>query len=94
MRSRIATPVFAVVTLLLSLAFTPAGSAEEPGLLYGTAAGGTKLVAFNLEAGRVRIIGDIGFPGSLSLAFCRPGGRPYTITNTFDPASRSWLLSI
>lgn len=81
MRSRITIPVFAVVTLLISLVLTPAASAEEPGLLYATAGGGTKLVAFNLQAGNVRIIGDIGFPGSLSLAFCRPGGRPYTITN-------------
>ena len=81
MRSRIAVPIFAVATLLFSLAFTPAGSAEEPGLLYGTAAGGTELVAFNLQAGSVRIIGPTGFPGSLSLAFCRPGGKPYTITN-------------
>lgn len=81
MRSRIATPIFAVVTLLFSLVLTPAGSAEEPGLLYGTAAGGTELVAFNLQAGNVRIIGATGFPGSLSLAFCRPGVRPYTITN-------------
>jgi WD40 repeat protein len=81
MKSRIAFPVFAVVTLLLSLAFTSAGSAEEPGLLYGTAAAGTQLVAFNLNAGSVRVIGDIGFPWSAALAFCRPGGRPYTITN-------------
>jgi hypothetical protein len=81
MRSRIATTVFAVATLLLLLAFTPMGSAEEPGLLYGTAGGGTKLVAFNLNAASIRIIGDIGLPGSLSLAFCRPGGRPHTITN-------------
>jgi hypothetical protein len=81
MKSRIATPAFAVVTLLLSLVFTPVGSAQEPGLLYATAEGGTKLVAFDLEAETVRVIGDIGFPGSLSLAFCRPGGRPYTITN-------------
>ncbi len=87
MRLRIATPVFAVLTSLLLLAFTPVGSAEEPGLLYGAAEVGTKLVAFNLEAGRVRVIGDIGFPNSLSLAFCRPGGRPYTIINTFDPAN-------
>ena len=79
--SRIAIPVFAVVTLLFSLVFTSVGSAEEPGLLYATAGGGTKLVAFNLNAGSVRVIGDIGFPGSLSLTFCRPGGRPYTITN-------------
>lgn len=81
MRSRITIPVFALLTLVLSLVFTPAGSAEEPGLLYATAAGGTQLVAFNLEAGKVRVIGDTGFPGSLSLAFCRPGGRAYTITN-------------
>ena len=80
-KSRIAIPVFAVVTLLLSLAFTSAGSAEEPGLLYGTAEAGTQLVAFNLNAGSVRVIGDIGFPWSAALAFCRPGGRPYTITN-------------
>ena len=81
MRSRIAVPVFAVVTFALSLAYAPVGSAEEPGLLYGTAAGGTQLVAFNLRADKVRVIGDIGFPGSLSLAFCRPGGTAYTITN-------------
>lgn len=81
MRSRIAVPVFAVVALVLSLAYAPAGSAEEPGLLYGTAAGGTQLVAFNLQANKVRVIGNIGFPGSLSLAFCRPGGTAYTITN-------------
>jgi hypothetical protein len=81
MRSRIGIPVFTVAALLLTLVFTPMVSAQEPGLLYGTAAGGTKLVAFNLRAGHVRVIGDIGFPGSLSLAFCRPGGRPYTITN-------------
>jgi hypothetical protein len=81
------------VALLLSLVFTPAGSAEEPSLLYATAAGGTKLVAFNLQAGSVRIIGDTGFPGSLSLAFCRPGGRPYTITNMSN-ASLAQLASL
>lgn len=51
----------AVVTLLSSSVFAPAGFAQEPGLLYGTAEMGTKLVAFNLEAGRVRVIGDTGF---------------------------------
>lgn len=80
-KSKIVTPVFAVVTLMAMLAFTPAASAQDPGLLYGTAAGGTELVAFNLHAGTVRVVGPTGFPGSLSLAFCRPGGRPYTITN-------------
>lgn len=93
MRSRIGIPVFALVTLLLSLVFTPAGSAEEPGLLYATAGGGTKLVAFNLEAGRVRVIGDTGFPASVSLAFCRPGGRPYTITN-MNNASTAQLATL
>jgi hypothetical protein len=81
MGSRISTPVLVVVTLLLSLVFTQTGSAQEPGLLYGTAAGGTELVAFNLQAENVRVIGDIGFPGSLSLTFCRPGGIAHTITN-------------
>ena len=85
-RSRIATPVFAVVAVLLSLAFTGVGSAEGPGLIYGTALGGTKLVAFDLNAGKVTVIGDIGYPGSLSLAFCGPAGKPYTITNMSDPA--------
>jgi DNA-binding beta-propeller fold protein YncE len=79
--SRIGIPVFAVVALALAVASTPPAFAEEPGLLYGTAAGGTELVAFNLQAGKVRIVGQTGFPGSLSLAFCPPGGRPYTITN-------------
>jgi hypothetical protein len=86
MRSRIITGVSAAVALLLPLVFTPVGSAEEPGLLYATAERGTKLVAFNLQAGRVRVVGDIGFPVSISLAFCRPGG-PYTITNFNDPTN-------
>ena len=79
--SRVVKSVSAGLALLLLLVFTSAGSAEEPGLLYSTAVGGTKLVAYNLAAGKVRTIGDTGFAGSLSLAFCRPGGRPYTITN-------------
>jgi len=85
MKSRIVTGVFAAVALLFPLVFTPVGSAEQPGLLYGTAEFGTKLVAFNLQAERVRVVGDIGFPGSISLAFCRPGRVPYTITNFDDP---------
>jgi hypothetical protein len=81
-------PVFVSLTLLLSLSlvFTPARSAEQPSLLYATANAGTKLVAFSLESNTVRTIGDIGYPFSLSLAFCPPGGMPYTIANTFDPA--------
>ena len=80
-RSRIVKSASAGLALLLLLVFTSAGLAEEPGLLYSTAVGGTKLVAYNLAAGKVRVIGDTGFSGSLSLTFCRPGGRPYTITN-------------
>lgn len=80
---------FASMTLLLllSLVSTPARSAEQPSLLYATAEAGTKLVAFSLEAKRVRVIGDIGFAWSVPLAFCPPSGVPYTITNIFDPAS-------
>lgn len=80
---------FASTTLLLSLLFAPpsARSAEHPSLLYATAEAGSKFVAFSLEAKRARVIGDIGFPWSVPLAFCPPGGVPYTITNIFDPAS-------
>jgi hypothetical protein len=82
-----AAAVFVVgISLLLSFVFSPARSAEQPSLLYATAEAGTKLVAFSLESNIVRTIGDIGYPFSLSLAFCPPGGRPYTIANTFDPA--------
>lgn len=54
-----------------------------PGPLYGTAAAGTELVAFNLQSNKVNTIGSTGFPFSLALAFCGPGQQPYTITNTF-----------
>jgi hypothetical protein len=86
-KSKIVTAVFASATLLLSLSLVvaPARSAENPSLLYATANAGTKLIAISLEAGRVRVIGDTGFPFSLALAFCPPGGVQYTITNTFDP---------
>jgi len=43
-------------------------------------------VAFSLEANRGRVVGDIGFPYSLALAFCPPSGVRYTIANTFDPS--------
>lgn len=94
MESRIATPVIVVVTLLLSLAITPAASAEDPGLLYGTAGMGSQLVAFNLKAGTVRVIGETGYPLSLALTFCRPWGMPYTITNTFSPANQLATLDL
>lgn len=61
-----------------------AGPAGGPGLLYGTAASGTELVAFNLHANQGQVVGEIGFPFSLALAICGPGQQPYTITNTFS----------
>ena len=94
MRSRIATPIFAVMTLLFSLAITPAASAEDPGLLYGTAGAGNQLVAFNLKAGTVRVIGETGYPFSVALTFCRPWGMPYTITNFSSPANQLATLNL
>lgn len=87
---------FASTTLLLSLlcALPRASSAEHPSLLYATAEAGNKLVAFSLEAKRVRVIGDIGSPLSLPLAFCPPGGVPYTITNTFDATAQLATLNL
>ncbi len=87
---------FVSMTLLLSLSLvsTPARSAGQPSLLYATAEAGSKLVAFNLEAKRARVVGDIGFPLSLALAFCPPGGVPYTITNTFDPTAQLATLNL
>jgi hypothetical protein len=87
---------FASTTLLLSLlcALPRARSAEHPSLLYATAEAGNKLVAFSLEAKRVRVIGDIGSPLSLPLAFCPPGGVPYTITNTFDATAQLATLNL
>jgi hypothetical protein len=78
------------ITLLvsLSLVLIPARSAEQPSLLYATTEAGTKLIAISLEAGHVRVIGNIGFPFSLGLAFCPPGGVAYTITNTFTPTAQ------
>lgn len=87
-RQKMFATFFASMPLLLSfsLVLTPAGSAQEPGLLYASAEGGTKLAAISLEARRVRVVGDTGFPWSVSLAFCPPGGVPYTMTNLFDQA--------
>jgi DNA-binding beta-propeller fold protein YncE len=87
MKSRITKIAFAGTTLLLlmSLALPSAKSADNPSPLYATAEMGTKLIAVNLEAGRVRVIGNTGFDFSLALAFCPPGGVRYTIANTFDP---------
>jgi hypothetical protein len=89
--------VFASITLLLSLslALTPARSAQKPHLLYATAELPNRvLIAINLEARRVRVIGDIGIPADTSLAFCPPGGRPYTITNIFDPTTQLATLNL
>jgi DNA-binding beta-propeller fold protein YncE len=87
-KSKTVAAVFATMTLLsVSLVLTPARPAEQPSLLYATAEAGTKLIAISLEAMTVRVIGDTGFPFSLGLAFCPPGGVPYTISNTFDPSN-------
>lgn len=94
MRSRIGIPVFTVAALLLTLVFTPAASAQSPGLLYGTTAFGNQLVAFNLKAGTVRVIGETGSPMSLALTFCRPWGMPYTITDTFSPDNQLATLNL
>jgi hypothetical protein len=95
-RGFLARFAFASTTLLLALSLVsaPARAAEQPSLLYATAEAGSKLVAFSLEANRVRVIGDIGSPLSLPLAFCPPGGRPYTITNTFDPTAQLAILNL
>ena len=92
-RPKTVAAVFVSMIMLvsLSLVFTPARSAEQPSLLYATAEAGTKLVAFSLEAKRGRVIGDTGFPYSLALAFCPPGGVRYTITNTFGAAQLATL---
>ena len=91
MRSGITKFVFTSTTLLLLMLFAlpRTGSAQEPGLLYAIANFFTKpaLAAFSLEAKRGRVIGDIGIPLEGALAFCRPGGVPYTITNLFDPTA-------
>ncbi|MBZ5614887.1 MAG: hypothetical protein LAO23_12825 [Acidobacteriia bacterium] len=85
LRPRIVAAVFAGLTLLPLVVFTPARSAAQPKPLYAIDNGDNKLAAFSLKAQTVRVIGPIG-PGALSLAFCPPGGLvPYTITSPFDP---------
>src|ERR1035437_6775683 len=65
-------------------------------ILYATAEVGPNrvLIAISLEARRVRIIGDIGIPVDASLAFCPPGGVPYTITTIFDPTAQLATLNL
>lgn len=74
-QSKTVASVFGSMALLLSLllVFTPAKSAEHARFLYATAEAGTKLVAFDLEEKKIRVIGDTGFPFSLGLALCPPG---------------------
>jgi hypothetical protein len=69
-------------------------------MLYATAAAGAAedsarvLIAIDLQARTVRVIGDIGIPTDASLAFCRPGGVPYTITNIFLPTAQLATLKL
>lgn len=93
-RSKIGPLLLTAVSFLISLTFMPAASAEEPGLLYGTAGAGSQLVAFNLKAGTVRVIGATGYPFSLALTFCRPWGMPYTITNYSSSANQLATLNL
>ena len=88
-RQRTTAAIFAgtIMVVSLLLVFTPARSAEQPSALYATLPFSplSQLAAFSLEASRVRVIGNMGIQLSPALAFCPPGGVPYTITNTFDP---------
>ena len=98
MRSGITKFAFTGTTLLLLMLFAlpRAGSAQEPGLLYAivNVFPNPALAAFSLEAKRGRVIGDIGIPLEGALAFCRPGGVPYTITNLFDPTAQLAKLNL
>jgi len=101
------TFAFASTILLLSLLFTlpRARSAGEPRLLYATAppASGalTLLVAANLEAMRVRVVGSTSLrPFSAGLAFCPSEGEnrqevvAYTIVDFFDPTAQLAKLDL
>jgi hypothetical protein len=76
-----------LVVVAAVVAPTSVATAQEPGLLYATAGAGSQLVAINLHAHAVRVVGDIGIPRSISLAFCAPGGVAYTITDFFNPTN-------
>jgi hypothetical protein len=102
----------ASTTLLLSLFFAlpRARSGEEPRVLYATAppatGADTLLVRANLEAKRVRVLGNTHFPFSAGLAFCPSEGEDrqkgedqkevatYTIINTFDPTAQLAKLDL
>lgn len=91
---RIVTAFLAGVSLLFLLPGTPVRSAEKPSLLYATAQVGTKMVAFNLQAHRVRVIGNVGLGISLPMAFCPPGRVPYTISNLFGPSAQLATINL
>jgi hypothetical protein len=100
-RTKIISIVFASMTLLLSLVlvFTPARSAEQPRLFYATlpvsSATNSQLARFNPHVQRVaRVIGNIGFPLSATLAICPPGKVAYTVTNIFSPSSQLATLNL
>jgi DNA-binding beta-propeller fold protein YncE len=83
--------VFASV-LLLSIVFTPAGSAEKRSLLYATIwpFPPSQLATIDLNTETVTVIGDTEFTDSAALAIC-PGGVAYSITNIFEEPSPSHL---
>lgn len=94
--SRIVIAFLAGVSVLLSLSLTPARSAMQPHLLYATLplAPVSQLAALSLEARRVRVIGNIGFPLSATLTFCPPGKVPYTVTNIFSSSAQLATLNL
>jgi hypothetical protein len=86
---------------------TPTSIAADRGqsrLLYATVppatGAATQLVAANLEARRVRVIGSTAFPFSAALAFCPSEGEDrqdavtYTMINTFDPTAQLAKLDL
>jgi DNA-binding beta-propeller fold protein YncE len=99
MKIRIRVVVFAAVfaTMILmvslSLVLIPAGSAQQPSLVYATLPNTplSQLARFSLESNSVTVaggvVGKIGYPLSAALAFCPPAGIAYTITNIFGEAT-------
>ncbi len=91
--SKIVTALLAAGSLVISLPGTPTRSAGQPSLLYATLplTPLSQLAAFSLEANSVRVaggvVGKIGYPLSMALAFCPPGGVAYTITNIYGEPS-------
>ncbi len=87
--SIIVTALFIAAVLSFSLGLFPAKSAVQPSLLYATLPLTPlgQLAMFSLEGNRVTVaggvVGKIGYPNSMALAFCPPEGIAYTVTNIY-----------